>query len=195
MADEREMEVMIKRVGALLHGGADAILDVAAMEVERKARANALAKGGRHFWVSEIANSLHTETIGKARVVGSTHVAAAHKQLGGPISAPGKGEGALGRRALTIPVGKARENRWDTDKAQVAGYELFKVKTKEGRGLLFGRKTRGKSNRSRQKDELLFVLRKSVMQAPDKWFPEGAELEQCVRNGIDLYLSTKGGAL
>ena len=193
MADEREMEVMIKRVGALLHGGADAILDVAAMEVERKARANALAKGGRHFWVSEIANSLHTETIGKARVVGSTHVAAAHKQLGGPISAPGKGDGALGRRALTIPVGIARENRWDTDKAQAAGYELFKVKTKEGRGLLFGRKTRGKSNRSCQKDELLFVLRKSVMQAPDKWFPEGAELEQCVRQGIDLYLSTRGG--
>ena len=193
MADNQEMEVMIKRVGALLHGGADAILDVAAMEVERKARANALAKGGRHFWVSEIANSLHTETIGKARVVGSTHVAAAHKQLGGPISAPGKGEGALGRRALTIPVGIARENRWDTDKAQAAGYELFKIKTKEGRGLLFGRRTRGKSNRSRRKDELLFVLRKSVMQAPDKWFPEGAELEQCVRQGIDLYLSTRGG--
>ena len=194
MADEREMEVLIKRVGVLVNGGGP-MLDVAAMEVERKAKANALAKGGRHFWVSEIVNSLHTEAVGGSRVVGSTHVAAAHKQYGGPISAPGRGEGALGRQALTIPVGKARENRWDTDKAQAAGYELFKVKTKEGRGLLFGRRTRGKGNRSRRKDELLFVLRKSVMQAPDKWFPEGAELEQCVRQGIDLYLSTKGGAL
>lgn len=188
-----EMEVMVKRVGLLLNGGVDAIMDVAAMEVERKAKANALAKGGRHFWVSEIVNSIHTETIGKNRVVGSTHVAAAHKQFGGPISAPGKGEGSLHRQALTIPVGKAKTNRWDTDKAQAAGYELFKVKTKEGRGLLFGRRTRGKSNRSRNKDELLFVLRKSVMQAPDKWFPEGAELEDAVRNGIDLYMSTRGG--
>ena len=191
MADE--MEVMVKRVGLLLNGGVDAIMDVAAMEVERKAKANALAKGGRHFWVSEIVNSIHTETMGRNRVVGSTHVAAAHKQYGGPISAPGKGEGALGRQALTIPVGKARENRWDTDKAQAAGYDLFKVKGKVGRGLLFGRRTRGKSNRSRNKDELLFVLRKSVMQSPEPWFPQGQELEDAVRNGIDLYMSTRGG--
>jgi hypothetical protein len=188
-----EMEVMIKRVGLLLNGGVDAIMDVAAMEVERKAKANALSKGGRHFWVSEIVNSIHTETMGRNRVVGSTHVAAAHKQYGGPISAPGKGEGALGRQVLTIPVGKAKTNRWDTDKAQAAGYDLFKIKGKAGRGLLFGRRTRGKSNRSRNKDELLFVLRKSVMQAPDKWFPQGAELEDAVRNGIDLYMSTRGG--
>ena len=188
-----EMEVMVKRVGLLLNGGVDAIMDVAAMEVERKAKANALSKGGRHFWVSEIVNSIHTETMGRNRVVGSTHVAAAHKQFGGPISAPGKGEGALGRQALTIPVGKAKTNRWDTDKAQAAGYDLFKIKGKAGRGLLFGRRTRGKSNRSRNKDELLFVLRKSVMQAPDKWFPEDTELEDAVRNGIDLYMSTRGG--
>ena len=126
MADNsQEMEVLIKRVGALLNGGTDKMLDVAAMEVERKARANALAKGGRHFWVQEIVNSLHTEAVGGSRVVGSTHVAAAHKQYGGPISAPGRGEGALGRQALTIPVGKARENRWDTDKAQAAGLTVL----------------------------------------------------------------------
>jgi hypothetical protein len=188
-----EMEVMVKRVGLLLNGGADAIMDVAAMEVERKAKANALSKGGRHFWVSEIVNSIHTETIGHNRVVGSTHVAAAHKQYGGPISAPGKGEGSLHRQALTIPVGKAKTNRWDTDKAQAAGYDLFKIKGKAGRGLLFGRRTRGKSNRSRNKDELLFVLRKSVMQSPEPWFPQGTELEDAVRNGIDLYMSTRGG--
>jgi hypothetical protein len=188
-----EMEVMVKRVGLLLNGGVDAIMDVAAMEVERKAKANALSKGGRHFWVSEIVNSIHTETMGRNRVVGSTHVAAAHKQYGGPISAPGKGEGSLHRQALTIPVGKAKTNRWDTDKAQAAGYELFKIKGKGGRGFLFGRRTRGKNNRSRNKNELLFVLRKSVMQSPEPWFPQGAELEDAVRNGIDLYMSTRGG--
>ena len=67
MADNQEMEVLIKRVGVLVHG-AGPMLDVAAMEVERKAKANALAKGGRHFWVSEIVNSLHTEAVGGSRV-------------------------------------------------------------------------------------------------------------------------------
>ena len=187
-----EMEYAIKRAGVILNADKSGMLDVAAMEVERAARANAMKKGGRSFWVRQIADSLHTETVGEARVVGSTHVAAAHKQFGGTVSAPGKGEGSLHRAALTIPVGIARENRWDTDKAQAAGWRLFRVKGKDGRGLLFGERVSG-SKRKRRRQELLFVLRKSVEQKPDKWFPEGAQLEAAVSRGIDLYLRTRGG--
>ena len=162
------------------------MLEIVGEEVARRARRNARGKGGRRFWVQDIMDSIHSEAYQGGQIVGSTHVAAAHKQFGGEISAPGKGEGALHRQYLTIPTGAARQNRWDTDKAKAAGYKLFRVKRKsDGAQFLFG--TRGKA---KGPAELLFILKKSVFQKADPWFPMGAELEAAVKKGIDLYLST-----
>lgn len=170
------------------------MLDVVGEEVARRARRNARGKGGRRFWVQDILDSIHSEPTANGQIVGSTHVAAAHKQYGGEISAPGKGEGSLHRQFLTIPAGKARENRWDTDKAKAAGYKLFRVKRKsDGALFLFGSRETAKPKKGKGKGspaELLFTLKKSVFQKADPWFPMGKELEEAVGKGIDLYLKT-----
>ena len=170
------------------------MLEIVGEEVARKARRNARGKGGRRFWVQDILDSIHSESTSGGRIVGSTHVAAAHKQFGGEISAPGKGEGALRRQFLTIPAGKARENRWDTDKAKAAGSKLFRVKRKsDGALFLFGSREPATPKKGKGKGspaELLFTLKKSVFQKADPWFPMGKELEEAVGKGIDLYLKT-----
>ena len=173
------------------------MLLVVGEEIAKVARGNARSKGGRRFWVHDILNSIHNEETGDSQTVGSTHVAAAHKQFGGTISAPGRGEGSLHRKYLTIPVGLARQNRWDTDAAQAAGWQLAMVK-KGSKRYLFGtrarkRKATAKRRRKSAKAiprELLFVLKESVTQPADPWFPMGQELETAVRRGVDLYLKT-----
>ena len=150
-------------------------LKYAAAEVSRQAQSGAVSKGGRSFWRS-VADSVSFQPDGPdGYVVGASHVAAAQKQFGGEISAPGKGAGSLHARMLTIPVGIARDRRWNAGRAAQAGFRLFRVKN-----LLMG--TDGGNAIP------LFVLKKSVTQAPDPWFPQGTALERAVDRGIRLYL-------
>lgn len=145
----------------------------AAQQVANLARSNAYAHGGRSFWY-EIGDSVQVQQTDGGAVVGATHAAAGFKHTGGTISAPGRGAGSLRRRALTIPVGPARANRWDTDAAQQAGYVLARAGD-----VLVGRK--GKRGRPVP----LFILRKSVTQRADPWWPENNEVAAIVRKAME----------
>jgi len=166
-------------------GGADAreFLPVLGQAIAEAARRAARAKGGRRFW-REVASSVNVRRTGDGVTVGATHVAARQKQFGGRISAPGSGPGALGAKSLTIPLGKARENRWTTRDARRL-YELFRPK---GRNFLMGRPRAG------GEAEPLFALRKSVSQGPDPWFPTGPELEAIFNRALRMFRRVKGGS-
>lgn len=173
--------VMIERLAESLTS-AKALSKIGA-SVSETAKQSARAKGGRRFW-ADVAKSVSYQMAGADAVqVGATHVAAAQKQFGGVISAPGRGEGATGAKWLTIPVGVARERRLSARKASET-YSLFLVKSKAGKRLLFGTKKAAKRNKV---SELLFVLKKSVTQKADPWFPEGATLQSAISRGIESY--------
>lgn len=163
------------------------ILECVGQSVENAARQGALAKGGRSFWY-EVANSISHQmnATGDTMTVGASHVAAGIKQTGGVIKAPGQGEGSLHRKALTIPVGIARENRWDTDEAESAGYEIFR-----NGDTLFGQlRQRAKKKRKGAAETSaipLFILRKAVNSPADPWFPTGDKLNQAVAKGLQLF--------
>ena len=161
------------------------VAEAAAEAVANAARVAAMAKGGRSFW-RDVANSVSYQPAGGGMTVFSDHFAAGFKQTGGTISAPGQGPGSLHRRALTIPLGAARRNRWDTDDAKSHGYVLFR------RGdTLFGTPP-GRGGKGRAAVPL-FTLRRSVAQRPDPWFPEGQALADAVSDGISIFASQQGG--
>ena len=158
-----------------------AVGESVAMAARRSAMSH--SRGGQ-FWPS-IANSVSFQNPGGDRLrVGATHYAAAQKQFGGVIRAPGSGPGSRHAKALTIPLGEARRNAWDAADAEDAGYRLFR----EG-DTLFGR--RGKTKRA--KAVPLFLLRRQVRQKAEPWFPAGAALKAAVAEGIRLYESRNGG--
>lgn len=145
----------------------------------RLARQRAMAKGGRSFW-QEIADSIQVHEEGQTVSIGATHVAARIKHFGGRVSAPGRGAGSLHRKALAIPIGLARANRWDTDAAQQAGYELFRPK---GSNILFGRSRRHK--RAHQ-NEALFVIRKAAQIPADPYWLTEADLQRLTREAMQM---------
>ena len=159
------------------------------------AKRNAYAKGGRSFW-RDIGDSIHVVQPSPGEViVGAAHVAAGIKHFGGRVSAPGRGAGSLHRKALAIPIGLARANRWDTDEAQQNGYDLFRPR---GSSILFGRLRAGGRGRGRgrrrganaatqpaEQAEMLFVLRKSAQIPADPFWPEDTDIERMIRQAID----------
>lgn len=182
------------RHSVLTVSGGRALAREVAKAVGRAAQAGARAQGGRSFWGS-VARSVNAESpddTAQGALVGATHVAGAHKQFGGVIAAPGQGVGSLKREFLTIPVGKARDNRWSVDDAKTkGGYVLFRVKAKSGKMLIFGYRSGLKT----RKLELLFVLKKSVMQRAYPWWPQGADLARAVDGGIRAHQARTGGAV
>ena len=164
------------------------VAEAVAEQVAEAARASAMAKGGRSFW-RKVAGSVSHQPDGDGFVVGAGHFAAGFKQTGGTISAPGRGVDSLHRRALTVPLGIARRNRWDTDEARRQGYRLFRQgDTLFGEPPLRGRRRGGDSGAVP-----LFALRRSVSQRPDPWFPEGQALAEAVSAGIAVFASRQGG--
>ena len=157
------------------------------------ARRRAYAKGGRSFW-REIGDTIQVHEEEGRVVVGATHVAAGVKHFGGTVSAPGRGPGSLHRRALAIPIGRARANRWDTDEAQEAGYELFRPR---GSSILMGRPRAGGSGRGRRRGanaaaqpagqaEPLFALRKAAQIPADPFWVTDGDLQRVIREAMAM---------
>ena len=129
-----------------------------------QAQRNALAKGGRRFW-RDLARSVNVRALNADGVeVASDHVAAAQKQYGGPIEAPGKGPGSHGAQFLTIPIpGSAAEGRMAGEFDHL--FVLGKKDDAKGRGGVLARNVGGEVER-------LFILTKRTKpQRPDPWFP------------------------
>lgn len=181
----RHANLVIRKIAKSLESAR--VLERVGDEIANEARNNAFSRPGRSFWRG-MGDSVSTQKRGKSFIVGATHEAAAQKQFGGPISAPGKGPGALGAKSLTIPLGEARENRWNTRDAKEK-FNLFLVKS-NGKSILFGNLKTGKKKQDAQP---LFLLKKRVMQQADPWFPEGGQLERAISRGIEDYRKIAGG--
>lgn len=134
-----------------------------------KAQRTARAKGGRRFW-RDVSRSINVRTLSADGVeVFSDHVAAAQKQFGGTIEAPGKGAYAKGAKALTIPIADEAEGRTAAE-FTLAGRKLFVLGKKDGVRLgVLGYDEGGDFHP-------LFALRRRVTQAAEPFFPPSAEV-------------------
>ena len=159
-----------------------------AMEVEDIAYRNARSKGGRKFW-NDLAGSIRLRSIGPAGAeVYSAHPAAAQKQFGGVIEAPGKGPGATGARFLTIPLrGSAAVGKTVGDFKE-GGSKLFVLGKRDdagGRGGILARIGAGGAV------EPLFILcKRTKPQRAEPWFPNETETLELGSKMADKKLAT-----
>ena len=137
--------------------------------VRSKAKLNAKAKGGKHMW-RDIARATELRTISKDGVeVYCSHVAAAQKQFGGTIEAPGKGAGSKGAKYLAIPISPESKGV-PVGEFVTGGIKLFVLGKKDGeRGGVLGYSEDGVFHG-------LYALRKRVRQKADPWFPGPKEI-------------------
>ena len=189
-----EVSVEMRHANLVISKIAKSLLDAKVLnriggEVANEARNNAYERPGRSFW-RNMGQSVSMQKKGQGVIVGAAHEAAAQKQFGGPIEAPGQGPDALKAKALTIPLGVARNRRWNTRDASVK-YDLFLVKS-GGKSILFG-KLKGRVKMTRANTKPLFLLKKRVMQQADPWFPEGEQLKRAISRGIEDYRKIAGG--
>lgn len=141
-----------------------------------KAQRNAMSKGGRRLW-REIARSVAVDEVSASGVrVRSTHPAAAQKQYGGAISAPGKGPWAKGAASLAIPLsGSPAEGRMP---GEFKG--LFRL---PGTNVLAMKATsafRDRSGRYVKRDKanpivaMFVIVKRTKEQRAYPWWPEAA---------------------
>jgi hypothetical protein len=128
-----------------------------ANKVARKAGSNARShsKGGS-FWPSIADQVKITEVSDSRAVVACLHFAAAQKEYGGTIRARKAG-------ALTIPISAEARGKRASEFVR-GGRRLFVPKGKDVLGYSDGKNFRA-----------LFVLRKSVTQDPEPWWPTEAD--------------------
>ncbi len=114
-----------------------------------KASARGRSKGGR-FWPSIARQTRVASADDSGAVIRCYHFAGAQKEFGGIISAKGAG-------ALTIPISPAAKGKraGEFQETFVAKGVIFRKKGKKG-------------------VEPLFVLKKSVSQRPEPWWPKAA---------------------
>lgn len=140
-----------------------------------EAQRNATAKGGRRFW-RQVARSVRVVSAGPTSVsVNAYHVAAAQKQFGGKISAPGRGEGSKQADALAVPFpGSRAEGRTPSE------FGDLDMIPRQGKPPLLiakrGRAVKGTRFTEVTHYELLFVLVKSVDQRKDPWWPKTSDV-------------------
>jgi len=146
-----------------------------------EARKNALAKGGRRLWRA-IARSVMVEKVGARGdvAVRAYHIAAAQKQFGGSISAPGKGPGSKGAEALTIPIADEAEGRMASE------FDPLGIFRPKGTNVLA-------INRGGVLENLFALVKSTEEQKADPWWPTE---DDTLRYGTRLatMLLERGGA-
>ena len=127
-----------------------------AIQAHRAAR----AKGGRSFWGDVASAALLARVDAQSALVAVDHVAAAQKQYGGTIR-------AKNAKALTIPITEEASGKRAAEFA-MGGRELFTIVSKAGNTIL------GYANG----DDFvpLYVLKRSVTQKADPFFPSDDEI-------------------
>ncbi len=136
----------------------------------------ARAKGGKSFWAT-VAQSVTGESDANSAIVGATHPAAAIRQFGGTISAPGQGPGATGAKYLSIPVSDRARG-----KSPREFNNLFFVMAKGGGKYLFDAAHEG---------ALMYVLKKSVNHPADPWIPSDPKIEKDLQGATRAWLDSR----
>ena len=189
-----------------------------AITEQARRKGQTYSKGGQ-FW-NRICQSIGFVYSIRAKTLtyGAKHLASEHKQYGGIISAPGKGENSRFSKYLAIPIadeskGKSigyfnkpsikgffftsrkgnlifampdkkaiAHNKWIHK--QQKGMKSPKLKGNSGDQIriqsYFNKQSIFSSNKYRSTFIPLFVLKKSVYQKAQPYFPEGAELDAIV---------------
>jgi hypothetical protein len=142
-------------------------------------------KPGSQFW-RDISNSVNKRVEGDSVEVGASHVAAAFKEHGGTITAPGKGPGSRHAKFLSIPVSPVSKGK------NISDFKRDNIYITKG-GLVFRqRKAKGGKRKDGFKgmvfSELLFVLKKSVTQKADPWWPSAARINAAIERAGSLWL-------
>lgn len=142
-------------------------------DLAEKAKDNCDSRGRGGFW-QKIRDSISATPTDGGVEVGSTYWVAPHVQFGGPISAPGKGEGSEGRNALTIPISPKSKGK------RVSDFDRKKiVKIDNVLFLKVGKK----------KMEPLFVLcKRTKPQAPRPFMPWESEVDEIAGKAAALWM-------
>ena len=158
----------------------DRLLKRIGMGIKLRAQGNARARGGK-FW-NAMAASMNYQVEGGRLEVGATHVAAAQKQFGGPISAPGKGDTAKGARALTIPISPEAKGRSVGELK--TRFVIFRL---PGTNVLAGvRKGATRSPKKWETIPLFALVKRTKPQRPSPWFPDEADCWIEVKRAINF---------
>ena len=165
----------LRRVAGKLDAPLDLLLPWG-QAIAKEARGNARQKPGRHFW-RDVAKATRVQTVSSDTVsVANYHVAGAQKQFGGTIR-------PKTAKALTIPIDEEAEGRRAAE-FEVGGRELFVIGGKSG-----DPKTRGILGYSEgDRFHALYVLRSSVTQAPEPWWPTDARVNALGMMEAERYL-------
>ena len=171
----QEFTALVDRVKAA-GGSTRTILARWGQAVAKQARTNARAKGGKSFW-RQIADSVRVKALSEnMQEVGVWHVAAGHKQTGGPIVAKNV-------KNLTIPIpGSGAEGKRASEFEQ-GGRDLFVPK---------GTHVLGYADGQAQFHALYVLVPRTKPQRPDPFFPDGPAI-----SAIGLYEANRyiGGLL
>ena len=146
--------------------------------ISREAKRGARQKVGGGFG-NDIANSVSYSTTGNRLTVGASHFAASHKNFGGTITAPGKGPGAKGAKALTIPLTEAARGK------SARQFNNTFLLVRPGRNTIIMQSVGDGAARP------LFVLVTSVTQKGTHWFPGRAKQEKIVAQAIKLWFKRR----
>ncbi len=136
----------------------------------------ALAKKKSGFWL-EVAKTVTGESDANSAIAGATHPAAAIRQFGGTISAPGQDSLATGAKYLSIPVSDRAKG-----KSPKQFPDLFFVMASGGGKYLFDAAHEG---------ELMYVLKKSVTHPADPWVPSESQIGKDLRKATKAWLDSR----
>ena len=143
--------------------------------IANDARGNLMAKGWKRLGHA-MRESINWQVNGSTLEVGSTHVAAAMREYGGRISAPGRGPRSRHRKMLTIPIRGSPAYGKSVDDMEAAGWIIFRPKgTRVLMGVRQGARST-KKNPTRGQAVALFALAKSVPHPASPWFPTFAQI-------------------
>jgi hypothetical protein len=155
--DQSKRAAIFRMIGYAIH------LDARESARAQHAKARHPTPGATGCWAS-IANGVNVQKLPDGVLVGSSHEASAQKEFGGKISAPGRGPKASGAKALTIPISPLSRGK-TVRQMRREGFVIFRLGKLDTQGAgTLAATVNGKM-------EPLFLLRKSVNQKPQPWWP------------------------
>jgi hypothetical protein len=157
---------------------------------------------GSSFW-DDIADSANWKfSSGSDIIVGASHYAAGFKHRGGTISAPGRGRGSRFSSYLTIPISDDARGKNASDFPRS---KTFIAKSKAGNLIIFRKPPKvAKAKRKKagrvavsiidmMRPKPLFVLKKSVTQRAQPWFPDDdASVSEAIRSAGKEWMKWEG---
>lgn len=152
--------------------------------IKEAAIQKAKSYGGRYFMIKRQADAIHYKANGTQVEIGSSDWTANQVQFGGPISAPGKGQGSTFAKALTIPISPKAYGK------RVRDFNSDNIFFMHGIVWLKAGKLKGRGKGKHMEIEPLFVLvKKTKPQRARPFLPWGEdEIKPFIDKAIDNWM-------